>query len=207
MRSILPDPGVDYYNQNAAVFFTETVDIDMMSLYQRFLPRLPAEAQILDAGCGSGRDAKAFSDLGHQVIAFDASLNLVSLAQAYLGKPVQCLRFQDITWLQRFDGIWACASLLHVPTDGLTDVMQRLCQALKTGGILYASFKYGNGEREHQGRRFTDMDEPSLTALLRGVPELVPLETWTTSDLRPGRTAERWLNILLRRMDSAWVNS
>jgi len=137
------------------------------------------------------------------VTAFDASPALIALAERHLGQPVHCLRFQDITWQDSFDGIWACASLLHVPASELPDVMQRLCNALKPAGILYASFKYGRGEREHHGRRFTDLDEPGLEALLRHVPNLQPVETWTTGDLRPGREAERWLNTLLRRTEAA----
>jgi SAM-dependent methyltransferase len=185
------------------MFFGDTVELDMRPIYGRFLPLLPDEAQILDAGCGSGRDAKAFADLGHQVTAFDASPALVALAERHLGQSVQCLRFQDITWQDQFDGIWACASLLHVPAAELPDVMQRLYKALKPRGILYASFKYGSGEREHQGRRFTDLDKPGLAELLRQVPGLEEVETWTTGDLRPGREAERWLNTLLRRKEAA----
>jgi hypothetical protein len=100
-----------------------------------------------------------------------------------------------------FDGIRACASLLHVPNVELPDVMGRLRAALKPGGILYGSFKYGSGEREHNGRRFTDLDEPGLAGLLAHVPGLEPVETWTTGDRRPGRESERWLNTLLRRTD------
>jgi hypothetical protein len=88
-----------------------------------------------------------------------------------------------------------------VPTAELPDVVGRLRAALKPGGILYASFKYGSGEREHNGRRFTDLDEPGLAGLLEQVPGLEPVETWTTGDLRPGRESERWLNTLLRRAD------
>jgi hypothetical protein len=65
--------------------------------------------------------------------------------------------------------------------------------------MLYASFKYGSGEREHHGRRFTDLDEPGLAGLLDQVSGLEPVETWTTGDRRPGRESERWLNALLRR--------
>ncbi len=197
----MSDVNIDYYQHNAGTFFADTVQVDMAPLYGRFLPLLPEQARILDAGCGSGRDAGAFAKLGHGVIAFDASPALVALAEDHLGQPVQRLRLQDITWQDEFDGIWACASLLHVPAAELPDVMQRLCAALKPGGILYASFKYGSGEREHHGRRFTDLDEPGLAALLRQVPGLEPVETWTTGDLRPGREAERWLNTLLRRTD------
>ena len=171
----------------------------MTPLYGRFLPGLPDAAAILDAGCGSGRDALCFARLGHHVRAFDASPSLVSLAERHLGQPVECLRFQDVNWNNQFDGIWACASLLHVPAAELPGVMQRLRNALKPRAILYASFKYGKGEREHRGRRFTDLDEPGLAALLKHVTSLEEVETWITSDLRPGRESERWLNTLLRR--------
>ncbi|MCF7991839.1 MAG: class I SAM-dependent methyltransferase [Thiohalocapsa sp.] len=203
----MPDPNLDYYERNAAAFFAETVAVDMGSLHRRFLSRLPERAAILDAGCGSGRDARAFAALGHQITAFDACPGLVALAEAHLGQTVHCLQFRDIAWERQFDGIWACASLLHVPAAELPDVMRRLSRALKNDGVLYASFKYGRGEREHRGRRFTDLDEAGLGALLEHVPELEPLETWTTGDLRPGRETERWLNTLLKRTGAAWVNS
>jgi SAM-dependent methyltransferase len=203
----MPDVNIDYYQQNAGTFCADTVEVDMTPLYRRFLRLLPERARILDAGCGSARDARAFAEVGHQVTAFDASPALVALAEAYLGQPVKCLRFQEIAWQDAFDGIWACASLLHVPASELPDVMARLCRALEPGGILYASFKYGSGEREHHGRRFTDLDEAGLAALLRQVPGLEPEETWTTADLRPGREAERWLNTLLRRAEGAWASS
>lgn len=203
----MPGLNDDYYQQNAATFFADTSEVDMTPLYRRFLPQLPDQAHILDAGCGSGRDARAFARLGHSVTAFDASPALISLAESLLGQPVQCLRFQDITWQKQFDGIWACASLLHVPPAELPDALQRLCRALKPRGVLYASFKYGSGEREHYGRRFTDLDEPGLAALLRQIPGLEEVETWITGDLRPGREAERWLNTLLRRTEAAWVSS
>jgi len=189
----------NYYEQHANSFFDETVKVDMTPLYGCFLPLLPDGAAILDAGCGSGRDALGFAKLGHRVIAFDASPSLVSLAERHIGQPVQCMRFQDVNWHNQFDGIWACASLLHVPAAELPGVMQRLRNALKPRGILYASFKYGKGEREHRGRRFTDLDEPGLAALLKHVTSLEEVETWITSDLRPGRESERWLNTLLRR--------
>ena len=198
---------IDYYQQQAKTFFADTVEVDMTPLYRRFLSLLSDQVHILDAGCGSGRDALAFAKLGYTVTAFDACPALVGLAEGHFGQPVHCVRFQDITWQEQFDGIWACASLLHVPAAGLPDVMQRLCKALKLGGVLYASFKYGSGEREHHGRRFTDLDEAGLAALLRQVPGLEEVETWTTGDLRPGREAERWLNTLLRKTEAAWASS
>jgi SAM-dependent methyltransferase len=191
----------DYYQEHAGTFFADTVGVDMTPLYRRFLPLLPDRGHILDAGCGSGRDARAFADVGHRVTAFDASPALAALAESHLARPVQCRRLQDVAWREAFDGVWACASLLHVPAAELVDVLRRLCCALRPGGVLYASFKYGSGEREHHGRRFTDLDELGLAELLRQVPGLAEVETWTTGDLRPGREAERWLNTLLRRTE------
>ena len=190
---------IDYYNANARTFFDETVQVEIAPLYVRFLAQLPAESHILDAGCGSGRDARAFLTRGHRVTAFDASPTLVALAAEHGGLPVQVKRFHEIEWHGEFDGIWACASLLHVPLAELPEVLERLAIALKPHGTLYASFKYGSGEREHGGRRFTDLDESGLAALLATTPAFTELETWTTADRRPGRADERWLNTLLTR--------
>lgn len=190
---------LDYYERNATSFFDATVDVDMTPLYQRFLPLLPPAGRILDAGCGSGRDLRAFAKLGYRVTAFDASPALAALAETYAGQPVYRARFQDIAWRESFEGVWACASLLHISPAELPDVLRRLASALIPAGVLYASFKYGRGEREHHGRRYTDMDEDALYTLLARVSALQPLDVWTTADQRSGRETERWLNALLRR--------
>jgi len=195
---------IDYYEKHAAQFCEDTLGVDMTPLYQRFLPLLPQRGHILDAGCGSGRDARAFAAQGFRVTAFDASRTLIKTAEQYLGQPVHQLRFEDIGWQRRFDGIWACASLLHVPEAELDDAMLRLRNSLKSGGILYASFKHGAGERDSDGRRFTDLDEAGLSALLGRVEGLEELETWATGDLRAGRETELWLNTLVRRTEDAW---
>lgn len=186
-----------YYEIHAREFFDNTVAVDMSPLYARFLHRLPNGGRILDAGCGSGRDVRAFLDRGYEVCGIDASPRLAELASRHCGLSVQVLHLQDVHWRSNFDGIWACASLLHVPGSELPGVLIRMADALKPGGVLYASFKYGQGERDHNGRRFTDMDETALAALLREVKRLKELETWVTTDLRPGREAESWLNTVL----------
>lgn len=188
---------IGYYQNHAQAFFTETVALDLSPLYARFLAHVPPAAAILDAGCGSGRDSRAFLERGYHVTAFDASSALAELATAHSGLPVQVLRFAELDWRACFDGIWACASLLHVPLEALPDVLRRLALALKPNGILYASFKYGRGEREHGGRRFTDLDETGLTTLLQAAPFFTVRETWTTRDQRPNRTDALWFNTLL----------
>ncbi|CRI67456.1 Methyltransferase type 12 [Thiocapsa sp. KS1] len=197
------DETLGYYRDQTKTFVFDTQTVDMTPLYAHFLPRLHATARILDAGCGSGRDARAFAERGFQVTAFDASPEMAAVAEAHSGVPVVVLRFQEIAWRQAFDGIWACASLLHVPTAELPDAMHRLGRALTPGGILYASFKYGHGEQIRNGRHFTDLDEGGLADLLKEVGSFVEIETWVTCDRRPGRESERWLNSVLRLEDDA----
>jgi SAM-dependent methyltransferase len=199
--TIMPtdDPTLAYYEEQAQAFFAETVDVDMAPLYARFLAHVPSGGHILDAGCGSGRDALAFWRLGYDVTAFEASPALALLASEHCGLPVEFRRFQEIDWEDRFDGIWACASLLHVPMAELPEVLRRLGRALEPDGVLYASFKYGVGEREHGGRRFTDLDEKGLAALVETLSGLAVLETWVSGDRREGREGERWLNAIVAR--------
>lgn len=186
-----------YYQNNAQTFFDGTVNVDMSSLYETFTKNLAPGARVLDAGCGSGRDAKAFLEMGYQVEAFDASPAMVELARKHTGLPVQLMAFADVEWKEEFDGIWCCASLLHVPAVELPGVMRRLADALKPGGVWYVSFKYGDGEREVNGRRFTDMDEMGLRTLAGTVEEIEVVEMWVTQDKRPGRN-ESWVNGILR---------
>ncbi|MBV5818772.1 DUF3427 domain-containing protein [Pseudomonas aeruginosa] len=187
-----------YYEQNAEQFFADTVDVDMSALYARFLESIPAGGYILDAGCGSGRDAKAFATGGYRVAAFDASPALAELASKHLGQPVPVRRFAEVTELNLYDGVWACASLLHVPHAQMSDALTRLWQALKPGGVFYCSFKVGEGEREHQGRRFTDAVEAQMELWLAPLADVANVSYWHTADQRPGRS-DAWLNVLVWR--------
>src|ERR687885_194185 len=138
---------IDFYNEHAQDFYHRTVNVDMRELYAPFLALLPAGAHILDAGCGSGRDSLYFKQHGYQVTALDASAELVKLSSQLLQQPVLHLTFQEVDFDERFDGIWACASLLHVPRIEIDDVLRRLTKALKPGAILFTSFKNGNTEQ------------------------------------------------------------
>jgi SAM-dependent methyltransferase len=190
----------DYYQQNAQRFYDDTVNVDMSALYEPFLAHLKPGARILDAGCGSGRDTRVFSDLGFEVEAFDASAELAERARQLTGRQVEVMRFQEMTAVEKYDGIWCCASLLHVPEKALPEVMALLARALKPGGVWYLSFKYGQGEREKDGRVFTDMNEAGLQILAASSGIKVDIvDIWKTGDLRAERDSEIWLNILLLR--------
>lgn len=184
---------IEYYNQNAETFVKETLHADMDENRKRFLKYVRPGGKILDAGCGSGRDALAFRQAGYQVDAFDASEEICRLASENLGFPVRCLRFQELEGEAEYDGIWACASLLHVPGDELPNVIQRLKKLLKPGGILYASFKKGEGDRSKGGRYFQDMTEEKLKDLFE-TAGLIVLESYESADVREDRKEEKWVN-------------
>lgn len=190
-----------FYDDNADAFFQQTVAVDMRPLHQRFLEHVPQGGYILDAGCGSGRDAKAFRDLGYRVAAFDASPALAARASVLIGETVMVRRFDEIDFIEIFDAVWACASLLHVPSAELSATFRLLAKAVRDGGIIYASFKAGNGQRRDQnGRHFTDMTEGVLASHLSEIPTLQLLATWHSCDQRPGRASETWLNVLLKKV-------
>jgi len=186
---------IEYYNQNAEEFVSGTIHADMSDGRQRFLKYVKPGARILDAGCGSGRDSLAFLKEGYQVDAFDASEEICRIASDLLGFPVACKRFEELEGTSVYDGIWACASLLHVNGENLPDVMQRLKSLLKENGILYASFKEGSSERMKGGRFFHDMTEESCRDLFANAG-LKILELYTSGDVRAGRSGERWVNVI-----------
>ena len=103
--------------------------------------------------------------------------------------------------MQRYDGIWACSSILHLSKDTLEDVLNKMAVALKDNGVIYTSFKYGDFEGERNGRYFTDFTLELFEEYIKSVPELQIEEYWITGDVRPGRGEEKWLNLILRKSD------
>ncbi len=192
------DENTEYYNQNAGSFFASTVDVDMSELHSAFLVRLPAGGRILDAGCGSGRDAKAFALRGYDVTAFDASPELAKLASAHCGLDVAVRTFSAVDEIDAYDGIWSCASLLHVADQDMAANIGLLWRALRPGGCLYLSFKLGNGERTHGGRRFTDANDATLRVWFAALPQVSLFESWITGDKRPEHS-DHWINTLVLR--------
>lgn len=190
---------LDYYNKCAIEFIEDTVSVDFSAVRQVFLSYLPQNASILDFGCGSGRDTKAFLELGYRVDAVDGSAEICRTVSEMLQIPVRNLLFQDLCEIEKYDGIWACASILHVPKRELPEVLEKICAALKQHGVFYASFKYGIFEGERNGRYFTDFTEETFRQLLEAVPGFSVESMWLTGDVRDGRGNEQWLNMILRK--------
>ena len=186
-----------YYEENARTYFRDTHDTDLSLIYRSFLSDVAKGGRILDAGSGSGRDTAAFVRRGYVVDAFDLSPALCELSTEFTGIQARVCRFQDVDEKEEFDGIWACASLVHVPEKELGEVIGRLVRALKTEGVLYMSFKYGASERvAEDGRFFVDMTEERLCAVLQEVRKLKVQRVWRT--LGEGKFEGRgeWLNAL-----------
>ena len=190
---------INYYNQNAESFIANTRNADMHPTQERFLRLLDANTSILDFGCGSGRDAKYFLEKGYQVTATDGSAELCRLASEFTGIKVKKMLFQELDTMNQYDGIWACSSVLHLPKKELLPVIQKMFEALKDNGIIYTSFKYGDFEGERNGRYFTDFTEKTFREFIEKIPKLTIEEHWMTSDVRPGRGEEKWLNLILRK--------
>lgn len=187
---------IDFYNKNAQVFFDETISVDMMELYRRFERHISKGSLILDAGCGSGRDSFYFHKNGYNVIAMDASSEMVSLARKHTGIPVFHALFHEFKSPELVDAIWACASLLHIKMSDMENNINNLLSNLKPDGIIYCSFKYGSNETSRDGRHFSNLNETTIKSIFK---EASVLELWISSDSRPNRSHEKWINAIFKK--------
>ncbi|MBD5442429.1 MAG: class I SAM-dependent methyltransferase [Treponema sp.] len=192
---------IQYYNKNATSFTTDTLTADMTFLQDKFISYLPANSFVLDFGCGSGRDTKYFLSKNLKVKAIDGSEKMCELARKNTGIDIEHVQFSNFECEENcFDGVWACASILHLPPTDLPIVLKKLEIALKSNGILYASFKYGENDRIVDGRFFTDMTEKRFSQFLNSFEsDYRIIETLVTPDVRKNRENEKWLNVFLRK--------
>lgn len=188
---------INYYNKNAIEYINKTIGVDFKETQDRFLNFLKGNI-ILDFGCGSGRDTKYFINKGYDVKASDGSEELCKKASEYTGIKVKHMYFQELREKEAYDGIWACSSILHLNRIELKDVFIRMRDALTTDGIIYTSFKYGNFEGERNGRYFIDFTLDAFKTFLSDINGLIIIDNWITSDVRPGRGEEKWLNLILK---------
>lgn len=196
----MPDKNgtLEWYRANAEEFIQRTSDVDMAEHYRAFLECVPSGGRILDLGCGAGSAAQCFTEKGYRVLAVDGCRELCEYTRNRVGCPVRTMRFEELDYDDAFDGVWACASLLHLRKADLPSVLRLISRALKADGVFYASFKYGDTEREKDGRIFSDFTEDSLRDLLESAGGFRGISVWTTNDARPDRSDERWVNAICR---------
>lgn len=197
-------PTSEFYANNSQTYYDETLAYDINHVRDRFVSLLPNTGlntpHILDLGCGSGRDSKAFIDAGFTVTALEASKDLALLAEAHIGQAVMNIRYQQLRVKNTYDAIWACASLLHCPKSQIEYVMQNCIDALQAGGVFYFSFKQGEDERlDERGRFFNDYTVVSLTALIAKFDQLEVIDTWQVTTLLRGQD-QTWINGLVRKV-------
>ena len=187
---------LEFYETNAEAYAAESLTHDVLDIRGRFIARLPKGARILDLGCGSGRDSFAFSRLGFETVPVDGSENMCREAERYTGLPVRHVRFSELDYREEFDGVWACASLLHVPSAELPHVLNMVRQALRIGGIFFCCFKEGTFEGERDGRYYTDMTSVRLKETLENCGFSV-IDQWENTAFETGT---RWVNAVSRRL-------
>lgn len=192
---------IDYYNKYASIYFENTVDLNMEEFLEKFISFLPEAGTILDLGCGSGRDSLYFINKGFDVTAMDGSEELCQLASIHIGQDVLNMQFSELDFQQVFDGIWACASLLHTTPEQLNEILGKISDSLKPGGVLYMSLKYGDFRGYRNGRYFADYKIHDMEEILEEHRDLEIVEMWKTSDLRPEREEDSWLNIIVRKAE------
>ncbi len=157
---------LDYYNKNAKLYFEQTVEGNLEENYNAFLSEIPENSYILDFGCGSGRDCKYFIDKGYKVKAIDGSIEMCKLASKYIKQDVQCMKFEELNDENTYDGIWACASILHIPKETLPEILNKMITALKNGGIIYTSFKKGEGYKIEEGKYYNFLTREELEHII-----------------------------------------
>lgn len=188
---------LDFYNNNSKTYIESTLSVDINHLYKDFLKYIPKGGHILDLGCGSGRDSLEFIKKGYNVTAVDGSKELAVAASKIIGQQVICSKFEDIKLNKTFHGIWACASLLHVNKNYIVDVIKNVSSNLKTNGVFYMSFKYGENEYiDEKGRYFNCYTEKTFNELINRIKDLKVEKIYKTTDILPGRGDITWLNIL-----------
>ncbi|TPG15783.1 class I SAM-dependent methyltransferase [Sphingomonas koreensis] len=187
-----------FYDREADSYAAATVGLDMSADYARFLSRIRPGGWILDAGSGSGRDTLAFLDRGFEVSAFDASPSMAACSSRLTGRTTLVRTFSDVDERDCYDGIWASASLLHVPDLELDDAWDRLVHALRVGGTIYASFKLGEGDAvAADGRLFHLLSERRLFAMVER-HALIDVDVAISASMA-GRRGDTWLSVVAGR--------
>ena len=193
---------LDFYNNNSKSYIESTLSVDMSHLYNDLLKHIPKGGYILDLGCGSGRDSLEFIKQGYNVTAVDGSKELSIAASKLIGQQVICSKFEELKLTEKFHGIWACASLLHVNRKDILDVIKNTSSNLKDNGVFYMSFKYGEKEYiDEKGRYFNCYTEETFNELISKVEGLDIMKIYKTIDIVPGRGDIIWLNILCIKVD------
>lgn len=199
---------ISYYDDKCKEYEQDKHVINYFKeVYQPFLCCLSKGSKILDFGCGTGRDTSYFLSLGYKVDALDGSREMCKIAEANIGRKVICKNFLQFKEKNAYDGIWACASLLHLNTEDLVKVLKKLAKSLKNNGYLYMSFKVGEFEGVRNGRYFNDMTEKKFNIMMNKVNEFELIDVYYNDSELVKQKNKKWINFILRKKESINVLS
>ena len=190
---------LNYYNENAKYYFDTTVNADMSKQYEFFLQYVKS-GRLLDLGCGSGRDSLYFKNLGFDVTAIDGSEELCKIAREYTGLNVKCMRFDELRDIGYYDGIWACASLLHVDKRFLINILKKTRDALKQTGYMYVSMKNGEGEEVTEEGRYYNYLTYDKFKDLTNLSGLDIVDFYSSKSISNPNETKYWNNYILKKV-------
>ncbi|MCR5706409.1 MAG: class I SAM-dependent methyltransferase [Acholeplasmatales bacterium] len=189
---------MDYYKKNSLDYINKTKDVDMSNELNKLLNYIPKNSTILDLGFGSARDSLLLKSLGYDVYCLDPTKEFCDNAEN-LGinkNRIYNIKAQDMSFKNLFDGIWASASLLHINSTDLVDVLNKIYDSLKDNGYLYASFKYGNFEGNRDDRFYNDMTLDKFKSIIDKT-KLKLKESWTQTDKL--NRENKWINFIVSK--------
>ena len=193
---ISQDTTLSWYRENAIQYAEETRNSLVLDALWEFLSRIKEGGTILDYGSGSGRDSAYFINKGFSVDSLDGSAEMKAQAERLFGIKVKLASFLSLEEKDKYDGIWAQASILHLEEHDLRVALTLIERALKRDGVFYSSFRKGEGDGYENGRWYTNMTERRFLSFLPA--SLYVEKIWESQDVRPG-VSRTWLSIICRK--------
>ena len=193
---ISQDTTLSWYRDNAIQYAEETRNSLVLDALWEFLSRMKEGGTILDYGSGSGRDSAYFLDKGFSVDSLDGSAEMKAQAERLFGIKVKLSSFLSLEEKEKYDGIWAQASILHLEEHDLRVALTLIERALKRDGVFYSSFRKGEEDGYENGRWYTNMTEGRFLSFLPA--SLYVEKIWESQDVRPG-VSRTWLSIICRK--------
>lgn len=193
---------LDFYDKNVDFYMERTKKATGALIVNKFHSYV-SSGHILDLGCGYGKLAQAFIGLGLQVTPVDGSISMVEKAKELYNLDVLHQTFDEVDFpANSFDGIWACATLLHHPREKMPEMLDKLHRMAKSNAYFYMCFKYGEGETQREGGPlFYNYREKEVEYLLSQVDGWKVVEMWSSDDPRPEFPSPAWMNVILKKIE------